>query len=109
MTVGAPGVDASIRPSTTGLPGASVISPPPMSRAIHSAASRSSAGWASSLETDSMRMNSASSASAASVVALGVLATGDVDQREEAQDHGDRQGDHEDRVERPVMPGGLAG
>src|SRR4249920_552467 len=110
MIVGAPGLDASMVPSTTGLPCASVISPPPISSAIHSAAWRSSAGCAPSLETDSIRRSSPSSASAASVVVtLGVLATGDVDQREEAEDHGDREGDHEDRVERPVMPGGLAG
>src|SRR6478609_2292700 len=91
MIVGAPALDAAIVPSTTGLPWASVISPPPISSAIHSAAWRSSASAASV------------------VVTLGVLATGDVDQREEAEDQGDREGDHEDRVERPVMPGGLGG
>src|SRR5207342_2039396 len=110
MIVGAPDLDASIVPSTTGLPWASVMEPPPIRAAIHSAASRSSAGCAPSLETDSIRRSSPSSARAASVVVrLGVLATGDVDQREEAEDQRDREGDHEDRVERPVMPGGLAG
>ena len=77
-------------------------------RATQSAAERSSAGCAPSLEIDSIRSSSQSCCELrlSDRVALGVLATGDVDQRQDRQHQRDAEGDDEDRGQRAVVPGG---